>query len=172
MRAGQQYRQLFRAWAQTENVSGGVHPHSQSRVFHQTGDVFAGGHFRFRKSQASDAAFGIFAELAQLLERALQTLGVDMKRGRPILLRLRARSWEAGHKQNRNREKADDSVDIPDNICRVQYQHAVLRSKGDQAWGTLAPRELGILRCGQRFDVRRGYTARDANVKSGAPRSG
>src|ERR1700681_464544 len=71
VRAKQEDRQLFRGCAQTEDISGGIHAHLQTRLPHQAGDVFSRSQVGFGVSEASHAAFGILSELAELFERAL-----------------------------------------------------------------------------------------------------
>jgi hypothetical protein len=79
VRAEKQYGQLLRSRAQTEDISGGIDADLERSLFHQANDVVPSGHIGLRESGARDTALGIPAELAQFLERALQTFRVDVK---------------------------------------------------------------------------------------------
>ncbi len=79
MGAEQQGRQIQGALPPTEEVSGRVDAHLETRLLHQAGDIVSSGQVGFRETDAGDTALGFAAELAQFLEGALQTLRVDMR---------------------------------------------------------------------------------------------
>src|SRR5882762_7957376 len=79
VRAEEQFRQLLRACAQAEDVSGGIDADLERGLLHQADGVFPSRHIGFRESAARDTALRIPAELTQFLERALQTIRVDVK---------------------------------------------------------------------------------------------
>src|SRR5258708_29917484 len=80
MRSEQQCRQLFGAGAPAENISRRIDANFERRLFHEIHDVGACVELSLGKTKAGDTAFGIAAELTQLLECALETFGVDMTR--------------------------------------------------------------------------------------------
>src|SRR5882672_3959108 len=79
VRAEEQFRQLLRACAQAEDLSGGIDADLERGLLHQADDVFPSGHIGLRESGARDAALGIPAKLAQFFKRALQTFGIDVE---------------------------------------------------------------------------------------------
>ena len=86
------------AFAPAEDVSGRIDPHLEPGFLHQPDDVFARGQVGLGEADPGDTALGIAAELAELLEGALEAPRVDVERrkSRPPLA---GESSEGGKKE-------------------------------------------------------------------------